>query len=167
MLAVGWSNQVTFYDQQLTSAATLVVPTNPDESLLAVHSDGSFRSGDSSVGSADAAGYGPRIVALREGVQRTYSPDDFSRQYGWRNEPKPLLPENEQETNSLDIVVGDPLSPLALVQDPATLPGVQSWTVETRDHRAAVHALSFRSRRRARGDGRQRWNGSHLGRGQR
>ena len=33
---------------------------------------------------------------------------------------------------------GAPLSPLALVSRPAPLPGVQSWSIDTRAHRGPV-----------------------------
>jgi WD40 repeat protein/serine/threonine protein kinase len=48
---------------------------------------------------------------------------------------------------------GRPLSPLALVSQPASLPGVQGWTIETRGHRGAVKvtAYSADSRRLASG----------------
>jgi WD40 repeat protein/serine/threonine protein kinase len=48
---------------------------------------------------------------------------------------------------------GRPLSPLALVSQPASLPGVHGWTIETRGHRGAVKvtAYSADSRRLASG----------------
>jgi WD40 repeat protein len=55
--------------------------------------------------------------------------------------PPPILPP------------GQPLSPLALVSQPAGLDGVQGWTIETRGHRGAVKctAYSADSRRLASG----------------
>jgi formylglycine-generating enzyme required for sulfatase activity/WD40 repeat protein len=38
---------------------------------------------------------------------------------------------------------GEPLSMLALVQKPAPLPGVRSWTIETASHRGAVQSLAY------------------------
>ncbi len=39
---------------------------------------------------------------------------------------------------------GDPVSPLALVQQPAKLDGLLSWTIETRDHRSFVNDVALR-----------------------
>jgi WD40 repeat protein/serine/threonine protein kinase len=36
-----------------------------------------------------------------------------------------------------------PLSRVALVSNPAPLPGVESWSIETRGHRGAIHATAF------------------------
>ncbi|MCY2994187.1 MAG: hypothetical protein NTY19_40875 [Planctomycetota bacterium] len=37
----------------------------------------------------------------------------------------------------------EPLSTLATVLEPAPIPGLRSWTIETREHRAPVHAIAF------------------------
>jgi dipeptidyl aminopeptidase/acylaminoacyl peptidase len=42
-----------------------------------------------------------------------------------------------------DFLAGVPLSTLALVSQPAPLPGVRSWTLETRHHRAAVEDVAY------------------------
>lgn len=135
VLATGRVNHVSLYDEQLGSKVTLVIPASKDERLLAVQPSGSFH--------LDDASEPPRIVAMRDGVQRTYTPDEFSQRYDWQNEPAPLLSNDAIETTSLDIALGDPLSELALVQQPGTLRGVQSWTVETTDHRAEVNSVEF------------------------
>lgn len=43
----------------------------------------------------------------------------------------------------LNIAPGDPLSPIALVSQPAPIKGVQSWTLETRRHRGWLHCLAL------------------------
>jgi WD40 repeat protein len=38
---------------------------------------------------------------------------------------------------------GEPLSPLALVQRPAEIKGVRSWTIDTDGHRGNIHAVAY------------------------
>jgi WD40 repeat protein len=42
-----------------------------------------------------------------------------------------------------EIAAGAPLNDLALVGRPATLPGIRSWTIETRHHRAPVENVAY------------------------
>ena len=44
----------------------------------------------------------------------------------------------------LELAEGAALSRTALVAEPAEIPGIRSWTVETRAHRGAVHAVAYR-----------------------
>ncbi|MBC8874304.1 MAG: protein kinase [Planctomycetes bacterium] len=54
-------------------------------------------------------------------------------------QPKPLKIEPEP----LDIVAGQPLTSTALVQQPAAIDGVLSWTIETIQHRAVITDAGF------------------------
>ncbi|MCU0981228.1 MAG: serine/threonine-protein kinase, partial [Pirellulaceae bacterium] len=54
----------------------------------------------------------------------------------------PTSPSLAIPPEPIDLPAGAPLSPLALVQRPAAIPGVQSWTIETRGHRGGVTVLA-------------------------
>ncbi len=60
-----------------------------------------------------------------------------------------IVPPSREPDNPLPgpgvapIPQGDPLSPLALVRQPAKIEGVQSWTVETIGHRGAISVLAY------------------------
>ncbi len=54
-------------------------------------------------------------------------------------QPKPSTPKSTPPTYEPT----QPLSPLALVSNPAKLKGVQSWTIETREPRGTVHCVKF------------------------
>lgn len=72
-------HQVYFADQKLNMLSTLVLPTAPDTGALSVQPDGSFRLGPNAPQ--------PYVVALVDGSQWMLTPDEFTRQYGWRNQP--------------------------------------------------------------------------------
>jgi WD40 repeat protein/serine/threonine protein kinase len=60
---------------------------------------------------------------------------------------KPDTPgQEDDETKTAGVSTGQPLSPAALVSSPAPLPGVRSWTVETRLGRRLVKAVAFHPR---------------------
>jgi WD40 repeat protein len=78
---IGFSDgyQVYFADPKLNILSTLVLPSAPDTGALSVQPDGSFRIGPNAPQ--------PYIVALVDGSQWMLTPDEFTRQYGWRNQP--------------------------------------------------------------------------------
>jgi serine/threonine protein kinase/WD40 repeat protein len=78
---IGYSDghQVYFADRKLNILSTLVLPSAPDTGALSVQPDGSFRLGPNAPQ--------PYIVALVDGSQWMLTPDEFTRQYGWRNQP--------------------------------------------------------------------------------
>ncbi|HPM79222.1 MAG TPA: protein kinase [Candidatus Anammoximicrobium sp.] len=47
------------------------------------------------------------------------------------------------EPEPIKVSEGGPLSTMALVEKPAPIPGVHSWTVETRGHRGPVYAAAY------------------------
>ncbi len=55
--------------------------------------------------------------------------------------PAPVRLEIEPEP--LEVADGAALSKTALVPEPATIPGVRSWTIETRGHRGPVYCAEF------------------------
>jgi WD40 repeat protein len=83
------------------------------------------------------------VVQKDDGTQELLEPADFEQKYGWKNEPDKvhLLQPLPPTTYPLP---GDPLGPLALVREPAELPGIRSWTVETVSARGPVHAVAYR-----------------------
>lgn len=95
-------------------------------------------------------------VALTDaGEQITYTPEEFSKKYGWKNDPsqirlvkgKPVAPPQaaaiEIKPEPIAVKPGEPLSTMALVQRPAALPGVRSWSLETIGQRGGIHQLVF------------------------
>ena len=104
-----------------------------------------------------------------QGVE-TLSLDEFGKKYGWKNDPSrvgrldldspeasvpaPRSPTPEavaaadpmaslRVPEPLRGKPGDPLAKNALVARPATLPGVRSWTLETRHPRGYCSGLAF------------------------
>jgi WD40 repeat protein len=85
------------------------------------------------------------VVQKEDGTQELLTPADFEDTYGWRNDPTRVhllqpLPRRE----SLYPEPGEPLGPLALVREPAPVPNVQSWTIETTSGRCQTSALAYR-----------------------
>jgi WD40 repeat protein/serine/threonine protein kinase len=104
-------------------------------------------------------------VVQTEAGQETLSPEEFSRRYGWQNDPSKVLSAGGATVPAAPVVVGKPanppqvavpkiaaepqkvaegkpLSPLALVSRPAKIPGIKSWTIETRGHRYGSFRVS-------------------------
>jgi WD40 repeat protein len=83
------------------------------------------------------------VVQKDDGTQEVLEPADFEQKYGFKNEPEkvhllqPLPPP-------LSVPEGEPLGPNALVREPAELPDVTSWTIETISARNHVHAVAYR-----------------------
>jgi WD40 repeat protein len=65
----------------------------------------------------------------------------ISRVQGKDNKDSPVPSVIRPET--LPLKKGGPLSPAASVQRPTPLPGVQSWTIETREHRGTIYCAAF------------------------
>ena len=80
--------------------------------------------------------------------QQTLTPSEFSAKYGWKNDPSrvPTHLDPQPESSSPEpagpatdasavpsppLETGDPISPMALVMQPAKLTGVKSWSIET------------------------------------
>ncbi len=55
--------------------------------------------------------------------------------------PAPATPPIEPEP--IKVTEGGPLSSMALVAEPALIPGVPTWTIETRGHRGPVYAVAY------------------------
>jgi WD40 repeat protein len=83
------------------------------------------------------------VVQKEDGTQEVLEPADFEQKYGFKNRPdkvhllEPLPP-------SMTVPEGQPMGPLALVREPASLPDACSWTIETRSARAQVRAVAYR-----------------------
>jgi WD40 repeat protein len=81
------------------------------------------------------------VVQKEDGTQELLTPAEFERRHGWKNEPDKVrllrpLPREVVRVEPAPLPPlrpGEPMSPLALVQRPAPLPGVRSWTILTRD----------------------------------
>ncbi len=81
-LAVSYGGSVIFYDASLRVMSTIVLPALPEAGALSIQPTGAFRAGPNAPQ--------PRVIALADGVQRTLTPDEFSHQYGWQNQPMQL-----------------------------------------------------------------------------
>jgi WD40 repeat protein len=83
------------------------------------------------------------VVQKDDGTQELLEPADFEEKYGWKNEPnkvhllQPLPPP-------LYPLPGQPMGPNALVREPAELPDVNSWTIETINSRGRINAAAYR-----------------------
>jgi WD40 repeat protein len=89
-------------------------------------------------------------VVKTDGGQETLSPEEFAKKYGWKNNPERARPpighiaeSKPPEKPAPKIPTGEPLSPLALITEPARINGIQSWTIETVGHRGAVRCLAY------------------------
>jgi WD40 repeat protein len=104
---------------------------------LAISADGYYR------GKPAAERAIVMVVQKDDGSTEVLEPADFERKYKWKNDPnqvhllKPLPPP-------LVTPEGAPISPDALVQQPAEVKGVRSWTVETLNPRQSTHAIAVR-----------------------
>ncbi|HTU21192.1 MAG TPA: WD40 repeat domain-containing protein, partial [Gemmataceae bacterium] len=84
------------------------------------------------------------VVQKDDGTQELLEPADFEQKYGWKNDPnkvhllQPLPPP-------LYPLPGQPMGPNALVREPAPLPEVNSWTVETLSARHLIRAVAYRT----------------------
>ncbi len=126
-IAVGTTNQVSVYDLNLALQSTLVWNTDPREQLLIVTSDGNHEFLRESTELA--------YVVLHDNVQETLSREEMEKRYGWKNDSsKARL--FASGVGSQVPVPGEPVSPLALVQSPEPIDGVDSWTLEPVDHRS-------------------------------
>jgi len=82
------------------------------------------------------------VVQKDDGTQEVLEPADFEQKYGFKNQPdkvhllQPLPP-------SLYPLPGMPMGPRALVREPAELPDVNSWTIETVNARGTVKAVAY------------------------
>lgn len=94
------------------------------------------------------------IVQTEDG-QSILTPVQFGAKYGWKNDPSavPFLPDQQPDTAdeetestvvipapepvqpSADVETGEPMSKMALVTQPAKLPGVKSWSIESKSPR--------------------------------
>jgi WD40 repeat protein/tRNA A-37 threonylcarbamoyl transferase component Bud32 len=83
------------------------------------------------------------VVQKEDGTQELLEPDDFEQKYGWKNEPDKVHLLQPLPTPAYPLP-GEPLGPLALVREPAELPGVRSWTVETLSGRGEPRAVAYR-----------------------
>jgi WD40 repeat protein/serine/threonine protein kinase len=91
--------------------------------------------------------------------QQILTPSEFSSTYRWNNRPdrvrlhptageglavaKPNAPRVAIKTERISFPQGKPLNEVALVQHPAELKGMKSWTLETLGHRASVRGLAY------------------------
>jgi WD40 repeat protein len=96
------------------------------------------------------------LVQKADGSSEVLEPADFEHKYGFKNDPgkvhlvqppPPSLPP-------------EPVSPLALVQEPARLPGVRSWTIATRDASGSLSPDSLAYRPDGRRLATASWDGS-------
>ncbi len=78
-VAASYGRRVAFYNETMNLTTTIVLPTAPKTGLLSVQANGAYRLGP---GVAE-----PRIVALIDGAQQTFTPAEFSSRFAWKNKP--------------------------------------------------------------------------------
>jgi WD40 repeat protein len=85
-----------------------------------------------------AAAAGAALVAAGVGVRALlHSPTAVT------DTPKAVAKNGKEDIQEPKLPVAAPLSPAALVGSPAPLPGVRSWSLETRPHRGFVRGAAF------------------------
>ena len=97
------------------------------------------------------------VAMTASGEQLTLSADEFYAKYGWKNDPAKvrLSPADAPMVTTETSVAksppsrtattegGEPICPTAAVARPAKIPGVKSWTIETRNSADEVRAVAY------------------------
>ncbi|WP_417386496.1 protein kinase domain-containing protein [Gimesia sp.] len=167
ILAINVNNQlVAFYEHQQDTVlgALSLIQTSDHLGAIAVDKSGHYRV----LGKVqDQVCY---TILKEDGGQETLTPADFETRFGWKNEPRkvellkrlaetaPALKAEAPESKSpvklepfplklaaepVTHQAGEPLAKYALLQTPPPLPGLLSWTINSRIPRLQVSRVLY------------------------